>query len=328
MFLNLIRVVYVIISAFVWALFYYNIGYSVSYLLLGALIGIVVSGVLVFVETRLQKGPLKSIIAASIGLILGTIIANLLAYSISFLPFFERSQVFVICNLIMAYLFVAIFLKKKEELFQILSFSSTGKTDKSSGKPKLLDTSVIIDGRIADISETVFLEGPLSIPQFILNELQFIADSSDPLKRNRGRRGLDVLNKIQKQTKVSVRIQDTDFPEIKEVDSKLIRLAQVTNAKVITNDYNLNKIAELQEVEVLNINDLSNALKPVVLPGEEMTIQIIKEGKEFNQGVGYLDDGTMVVVEHGASKMGHKVDVVVTSVFQTSAGRMIFTKIR
>jgi uncharacterized protein YacL len=193
---------------------------------------------------------------------------------------------------------------------------------------KILDTSVIIDGRIADVCETGFLEGVFILPQFILHELQHIADSPDAMKRARGRRGLDILHKIQKMSHISVRIVEEDFPNIREVDSKLVALAKVINAKVITNDFNLNKVAELQGVTVLNINELANSLKPVVLPGETMKVFILKEGKEYNQGVAYLDDGTMVVVENGRRLIGKNADVTVTSVLQTTAGRMIFSKLK
>ncbi len=191
---------------------------------------------------------------------------------------------------------------------------------------KILDTSVIIDGRIADICETGFLEGVFVLPQFILQELQHIADAAEPMKRARGRRGLDILHKVQKMSRITVRIVDEDFPKINEVDAKLVALAKLLNAKVITNDFNLNKVAELQGVSVLNINELANSLKPVVLPGETMKVFILKEGKEYNQGVAYLDDGTMVVVENGRRLIGKNADVTVTSVLQTTAGRMIFSK--
>jgi uncharacterized protein YacL len=193
---------------------------------------------------------------------------------------------------------------------------------------KILDTSVIIDGRIADVCEAGFLEGVFVLTQFILQELQHIADSSDPVKRARGRRGLDILHKIQKMSHITVRIVDEDFPKIKEVDSKLVALARLLNAKVITNDFNLNKVAELQGVSVLNINELANALKPVVLPGETIKVFILKEGKEYNQGVAYLDDGTMVVIENARRLIGKNAEVTVTSVLQTTAGRMIFTKLK
>jgi uncharacterized protein YacL len=191
----------------------------------------------------------------------------------------------------------------------------------------LLDTSVIIDGRIADIFQTKFVEGRLVIPRFVLKELQQIADSQDSLKRNRGRRGLDILNKIQKDAALDVKIQEEDFPETKEVDAKLVKLAKLLGAKIFTNDFNLNKIAELQGISVLNINELANALRPVMLPGESMDIKISKEGKEYNQGIAYLDDGTMVVVDNSKHMIGQVARVVVTSVLQTSAGRMIFARL-
>lgn len=198
----------------------------------------------------------------------------------------------------------------------------------TSGKDllKILDTSAIIDGRIADLCKTGFLEGVLIIPHFVLNELQKIADSSDPLRRNRGRRGLDILNKIQKENQVAVRIFDMDYEDLAEVDTKLLRLARELEAKVVTNDFNLNKVAELYGVEVLNINDLSNAIKPVVLPGEEMIVHVLRDGKEYGQGIGYLEDGTMIVVESGKNFIGLNIEILVTSVLQTSAGRMIFAK--
>ena len=194
--------------------------------------------------------------------------------------------------------------------------------------PKLLDTSVIIDGRVADLCETGFLDGTFLVPHFILDELQHIADSSDSLKRARGRRGLDILNKIQKMGEVDVRIIDEDFPHVKEVDAKLVVMAKKMNAKIITNDLNLNKVAELQGVRVLNINELCNALRPIVLPGETIRVFVLKEGKEAGQGVAYLDDGTMIVVDNARRCIGRTVDVVVTSVLQTTAGRMIFTRLK
>jgi uncharacterized protein YacL len=187
---------------------------------------------------------------------------------------------------------------------------------------------VIIDGRIADITETGFVEGPLLIPQFILSELQHIADSSDPVKRTRGKRGLEILHHIQKQVNVDVRIVDNDYPAVKEVDAKLIELAKEVRGKIVTNDSNLNKVAELQGIVVLNINELANSLKPVVLPGEEMNVKILKEGKEVGQGVAYLDDGTMIVVDNGRRQIGKTIDVIVTSVLQTPAGRMIFARLK
>ncbi len=200
------------------------------------------------------------------------------------------------------------------------------KSNNAKNQFKVLDTSAIIDGRIADLCKTGFLEGVLIIPTFVLSELQKIADSADPLRRNRGRRGLDILNKIQKENLVAVRIFDRDYDNLAEVDTKLLRLSKELEAKVVTNDYNLNKVAELYGVHVLNINDLSNAIKPVVIPGEEMVVHVLRDGKEHGQGIGYLEDGTMIVVEGGKSYIGLDIEILVTSILQTSAGRMIFAK--
>jgi uncharacterized protein YacL len=222
---------------------------------------------------------------------------------------------------------IRIGLKKGEDL-QLSGWKLFSKNPPRTENAKILDTSVIIDGRIADITETGFLEGPLLIPQFVLSELQHIADSSDSIKRTRGKRGLDVLHHIQKQAGIDVKIVDKDYPVIKEVDTKLIELAKEVRGKIITNDSNLNKVAQLQGIEVLNINELANSLKPVVLPGEEMNVKILKEGKETGQGVAYLDDGTMIVVDNGRRNIGKTIDVIVTSVLQTPAGRMIFARLK
>lgn len=282
-----------------------------------------------FLEELILKIPAMDFLFGIMGMILGLIVATLLSQAINVIP---------VINLIVP-VFLAVFLgyfgfrlgfKKRDELLSLFSLGKFSKNAKKEGKiqyeSKILDTSVIIDGRIADICKTGFIEGKLIIPGFVLEELQHIADSSDALKRNRGRRGLDILNKIQKELNIKVNIYEGDFEDIQEVDSKLVRLAKVLEGKVVTNDYNLNKVCELQGVPVLNINDLSNAVKPVVLPGEELNVHVIKDGKEHNQGIAYLDDGTMIVVEGGREYIGHHLDVLVTSVLQTSAGRMIFAK--
>ncbi|MCB1176944.1 MAG: TRAM domain-containing protein [Leptospiraceae bacterium] len=199
--------------------------------------------------------------------------------------------------------------------------------DEEEVRDKILDTSVVIDGRILDIADTHFIDGPLILPNFVLREIQLISDSSDPIKRARGRRGLDMLNKLQRKGSIEVKITYTDYTDTREVDAKLIKLARDTGAKLVTNDFNLNKVAELQGVKVLNLNNLANALKPVVLPGEEFSIQVIKEGKDEDQGIGYLEDGTMVVIENGGHLVGKEVKVTVTSIIQTAAGKMIFTKV-
>jgi uncharacterized protein YacL len=216
---------------------------------------------------------------------------------------------------------------QKGEMLNLSALGVFGKDVTVRNSYKILDTSVIIDGRIADIADTGFLDGILVIPQFVLRELQLVADSSDSMKRNRGRRGLDVLQRIQKMPHANVQIVEEDFPEVREVDLKLIELAKVYEGKIVTNDFNLNKVAQLRGVDVLNINELANALKPIVLPGETMRVFILKEGKEYNQGVAYLDDGTMVVVDNAKRMISKTIDVTVTSVLQTTAGKMIFGKL-
>ncbi|MBS3975610.1 MAG: PIN/TRAM domain-containing protein [Syntrophomonadaceae bacterium] len=284
-----------------------------------------------WLETRMHKMPTQDIIGGVIGLILGLIIANLFGASFQRLPYVGY-YLPIVGSLILGYLGWSFGVKKREELLSpFLFFQRSGSKEKASkveskSQYKILDTSVIIDGRIADICKSGFIDGTLIIPSFVLEELRHIADSSDLLKRNRGRRGLDILNRIRKELDVMVRIHEKDYEDLAEVDSKLVRLAKEMGAQVITNDYNLNKVAELQGIRVLNINELANAVKPVVLPGEEMQVQVIKDGKEAGQGVAYLDDGTMIVVENGRRYIGQNIAVLVTSVLQTAAGRMIFAK--
>lgn len=285
-----------------------------------------------YMEKSIQRIPANEILFGSLGAIIGLVIASLIGALFAHVSFF-MTVLAVVLAIVMATIGADVAVRKREELTSLfLNLKKTGSSkDKKSkggakGDAKVLDTSVIIDGRIFDICQTGFVEGSLIIPTFVLEELRHIADSSDGLKRNRGRRGLDILNKIQKELNIDVQIFEKDFPDIAEVDSKLLKLAQVLNGKVITNDYNLNKVAEFQGVPVLNINELANAVKPVVLPGEEMRIQIIKDGKESGQGIAYLDDGTMIVVEGGRRHIGETLDVIVTSVLQTAAGRMIFAR--
>ncbi len=289
------------------------------------------------VEKILSGTPTNVILVGAIGLIIGLIIAYLISSGpFKIIPFAWLGTILsVIVYALLGYLGVSIATKKREDLFglffNMIKKSSQKDKDKSQKQenklnPKILDTSVIIDGRIADICKTGFVEGTLIIPTFVLEELRHIADSSDSLKRNRGRRGLDILNKIQNELLIPVEIVEKDFEELSEVDTKLLKLAQIMNGSVITNDYNLNKVAEFQRVPVLNINELANAVKPVVLPGEEMVVQVIKDGKESGQGVAYLDDGTMIVVDGGKKFIGETIGVIVTSVLQTAAGRMIFVK--
>jgi len=283
------------------------------------------------IEKELERFTAYDIAISSVGLIIGLLIAFLLSQPIINLgiPYVGVVSSIVLYG-IFGYLGLTIPNRKKDDIQNNLGNIRRSSKDKVkfSNKtcPKVLDTSVIIDGRIADICKTGFIEGPLIIPQFILEELQHIADSSDSLKRNRGRRGLDILNKIQKELDIEVIISDRKIDDVEEVDSKLLKLTQILKGKILTNDYNLNKVAEVQGIEVLNINELANAVKPIVLPGEEMVVTIIKDGKELNQGLAYLDDGTMIVVEGGRKYIGETIDVIVTSVLQTSAGRMIFAK--
>lgn len=283
-------------------------------------------------EEILLNAPILDLIFGTIGAILGLLVAFLVNFALEGirLPIIN-DVVPILLTLVFGYLGFRVGFKKRDELLNL--FANRGNKKKTgedrelaSANIKLLDTSVIIDGRIADICKTGFLEGTIVIPQFVLEELQHIADSSDVLKRNRGRRGLDILNKIQKELPIKVEIYEGDFEDIHEVDSKLVKLAKILNGTVVTNDFNLNKVCELHKVQVLNINDLANALKPVVLPGEEMVVHVIKDGKEQDQGIAYLDDGTMIVVEDGRNYIGKTINVLVTSVLQTSAGRMIFAK--
>lgn len=290
----------------------------------GALLGIAI----ILFEIRLRKATLKRLIGAAIGSLMGIVGAYFASALIShtLLPDHSKSFVEVIVLLLMGYIGLVVGASKGE----LLNLSALGGLIGGERPPKrdykILDTSVIIDGRIADICETGFLDGILVIPQFVLRELQLVADSADSLKRNRGRRGLDILQRIQKISNVNVQILETDFPNIREVDMKLIELAKGLEGKIVTNDFNLNKVAQLQGVEVLNINELANAMKPVVLPGEIMKVFILKEGKEYNQGIAYLDDGTMVVVDNARKLIGKTIETSVTSVLQTTAGKMIFGK--
>ncbi len=317
-----------------------------------------------FVEKQLSKMPINDVIAGAVGLAIGLIIANLLGDAFARIPLVGY-YIPIIFSIVLGYLGIRITIKKRKELAgsfdfiphvlkDILRTRDSDKPHKEIREPekiselpagrakvnlvklqehkdknyKLLDTNVIIDGRIADICKTGFLEGTLLIPVFVLEELQHIADSSDTLRRVRGRRGLDILQKVREDSGLEVEVMNVDFDDVQEVDSKLVRLAQKLGGKIITNDFNLNKVAQLRGVEVLNINELSNAVKPVVIPGETMRVQVVKDGKEPGQGVAYLDDGTMIVIENGHRYLSRTISVEVTSALQTSAGRMIFAKPR
>lgn len=283
-----------------------------------------------WMEDMLFKLPVGDLLFGTLGLIIGLSVATLLGFSVKSIDLPVITEVVpVILAIVFGYLGFRLGYKKRDELLQMFNRSPVQKKRSDSEvkmTEKLLDTSVIIDGRIADISETGFIEGALIVPQFVLTELQHIADSSDTLKRTRGRRGLDILKRLQDERLSQVKIVEKDFEDITEVDLKLVRLAKQRGAQILTNDFNLNKVCDLHQVQVLNINDLANAVKPVVIPGEDMQVVIIKDGKEQHQGVAYLDDGTMIVVEGGRSYIGQAITVTVTSVLQTSAGRMIFAK--
>ena len=277
-------------------------------------------------EGKLVKMEIKELITGVSGIVIGLIIANLIGVALNGYGI-VGTGITVILNITLGVLGYRVATRKRDEL-EMPMFSKSAQTKVSAGRPKILDTSVIIDGRILDLLHTGFIEGKIVLPTFVLDELRHIADSSDSLKRNRGRRGLDILNEIQKQLDVPVIIKEFNTKEKIEVDSKLLKMAEKMDAYVVTNDYNLNKVAEVQGVRVLNINELANAVKPMLIPGEEMTVTIIKAGKENGQGIAYLNDGTMIVIEGGSERIGETLQVVVTSVLQTSAGRMIFTKIK
>ena len=282
----------------------------------------------IFFEIRLEKASLKRLLGAAFGSILGILGAFMISYLLSLTAIAPNAKSFYQVTLLLLMAYVGLVLgSNKGELLNLGALGGLFTTEKQSRKNfKVLDTSVIIDGRIADVCETSFVDGMLIVPQFVLRELQLVADSSDPMKRNRGRRGLDILARMQKMSNITVQIVEEDFPQVREVDLKLIELARVYEGKIVTNDFNLNKVAQLQGVSVLNINELANALKPVVLPGEIMRVFILKEGKEYNQGVAYLDDGTMVVVDNAKKMISKTIDISVTSVLQTTAGKMIFGK--
>ncbi|HLS66390.1 MAG TPA: PIN/TRAM domain-containing protein [Pseudogracilibacillus sp.] len=308
---------------------------ALIFLFLTYLLADYIVGFLKWVEEGLIKIPVVDLFFGTVGLIIGLFVAYLINVPLQDIGLKIVSEILpLFLTIIIGYLGFQVGFRRREEIMNLLMLARKDKSKKQTSeqetdygvKPKILDTSVIIDGRIADICQTNFLEGTIVIPQFILEELQHIADSSDVLKRNRGRRGLDILNRIQKELDIQVEIYENDFEDVQEVDSKLVRLAKVINGIVVTNDFNLNKVCDFHGVSVLNINDLANAVKPVVLPGEELVVQVIKDGKEQRQGIAYLDDGTMIVVEDGQDYIGKTIEVLITSVLQTSAGRMIFAK--
>lgn len=318
----------------VMALFGYYSGFLLigSYLaketILGTGVGLAIGAFVVLLDFYFKKVTVRNILAILLGILLGLILSKFLVSALAYAPIAEATlnKIGLLSALVFSYLGIVTIFRGQDEFAVMIPFVKL--ESKSAGEQKIIiDTSVIIDGRIADICETAFLGGKIIVPRFVLKELQLIADSADDLKRNRGRRGLDVLNRIKNNPNVEVRVHEMDFPEHATVDAKLVKLGQVMGGKIFTNDYNLNKIAELQGVPVLNINELANALKPIVMPGELLEVKILKEGKEPEQGVAYLDDGTMVVVDAGRKKIGQTIPVTITSVLQTSAGRMIFAKV-
>jgi uncharacterized protein YacL len=292
---------------------------------IAAISGAAAAALMIVFELRVRALSLKRLIGAVVGSILGIfgafLFSAVLRNSIPVGGMQDLLQILVL--LFMSYVGLVVG-ASKGALLNLAALGDLFNTEASTGTQKILDTSAIIDGRIADMADTGFLEGTLAVPEFVLHELQMVADSSDGSKRQRGRRGLDILQRMQSNTQLTIEIIEEDFPQIKEVDLKLIELAKKLRAKIVTNDFNLNKVAHLHKVPVLNINDLANSLRPVVLPGEKMNIVILKEGKEYNQGVGYLDDGTMVVVDHARRLIGRAIEITVTSVLQTASGKMIF----
>ncbi len=335
MLLNIIRAVFILVAA--------GLGVRLAPGARSASLGIVflmsfvaIALVVLTIDLLTPRKRIQTISAVYFGLIVGLILSNYLQiavepalsmfYTQSITPTGLKETVEALLTAIICYICVSTLIQTKDDFRFLIPYMEFSKEVKGS-RPLVLDTSVIIDGRIADVAEAHVLDQPLVVPRFVLQELQGIADSSDKLRRNRGRRGLDILNKLQKSQGVEVKIYDAEIAEmagIREVDQKLVILAKHLGGKVVTNDYNLNKIAKLQGVEVINLNDLANALKPIVLPGETLNVKLIKRGEEPGQGVGYLDDGTMVVTEHGVHHLGELVRLTVTSVLQTSAGRMIF----
>lgn len=313
--------------------------YTLAIGTVGALFGLIATPYFTTVPVRFIRRMLirvsaENLLAGLIGLVSGLLVAALLTFPLSQLPAPFGSILPFVAVVLFGYFGVALFVMRQADMMNVLAnlgrgadmASSAGGGWGQNGRTILLDTSVIIDGRVADIAKTGFLPGTLLIPRFVLNELQYIADSADALRRQRGRRGMEVLAELQKVSAVTVRISDIDVEGVREVDDKLIILARQLRCPILTNDYNLNRVAELQGVTILNINELANAVKSVVLPGESMEIAIIQEGKEPSQGVGYMDDGTMVVVENGSRYIGQTHPVTVTKVLQTAAGRMIFAR--
>jgi uncharacterized protein YacL len=316
-----IRVLFIVISILVGA-------QTIHPMLTGIWLGALVSGLIILSEIAVRKVSVRGLSSTVFGLILGLIMSKLVgdAFSFTQLPPEILYNTRIILTLVFCYLGMVLGLRGKDQFNIVIPYVRLHRQDQAD-EVIVMDTSAIIDGRIQDVLKTKFLEGTIVIPRFVLKELQQIADSTDPLKRQRGRRGLEILNAIRKEASINIQLNEEEFPEIKEVDAKIVKLAQLLEGKVLTVDYNLNHVASLQGVTVLNINELANAIKSVVFPGEHMHVKLLKEGKEYNQAIGYLDDGTMVVVEEARKFIGQDAKVVVTSVLQTPAGKMIFTKL-
>lgn len=322
----IIRVIFAAICAAAGYLGAWQLYHDQASALMGLAVGIGAAVVVMLVEQSIRKAPFGEVAGGVVGLMFGLLGAWLAALPLSLVPASPLSAVItVLLSAVFGYAGLTIGITRSAS-FDFSRLKGVFTDTEHGADIKILDTSAIIDGRIADVCETGFVGGTLIIPQFVLKELQYIADSSDSMKRAKGRRGLDILHRIQKMTGLTVEIVDEDFPKIREVDDKLVALARKMGAKIVTNDFNLNKVAVLQGVTVLNINELSNAVKPLVLLGEVMRVFVMKEGKEPGQGVAYLDDGTMIVVENGRRLIGKTIEVTVTSVLQTTAGRMIFTR--
>ena len=326
--LRFVRIGFVIISALLGSQL---VGQSVEFpLWLRAVMGAGAGAVLVLIEAmshRIGRVSVRGFSAAVFGLLFGLIMAKLVSDAIALIPFSVATiaNIRVIMTWVFCYLGMAMALRGRDEFSVIIPYVRLSRRDRGE-ETYLVDTSAIIDGRLLDLCKARFVEGRLIVPRFVLRELQTVADSTDPIKRSRGRRGLEILNQLRQLPTIDVRIHEEELPGIAEIDAKLVKLGQVLGMQVITNDYNLNRIAEFQDVRVLNVNELSQALRPVVLPGESLEVKPLKEGKEHNQAVAYLDDGTMVVVENGRSLIGQTIKGVVTSVLQTAAGRMVFVR--
>jgi uncharacterized protein YacL len=323
-----VRVGFVIISAILGASI---IGYGPMWPVWARMLqGAAAGTLLVLLEAaihRIGRVSVRGFSSAVFGLLFGLIMAKLVSDAISLIPFQISTMGAIRVSLTWAfcYLGMTMALRGRDEFSVIIPYVRLSRHDRGE-ESYLVDTSAVIDGRLADLCKTRFIEGRLIVPRFVLKELQTVADSTDPIKRSRGRRGLEVLNQLRQINSVDVRIHEEDFPAIKETDEKLVKLAQILGTRIITNDYNLNKVAEFQNIGVLNVNELAQALRPMVLPGEMLDIKPIKEGKEHHQAIGYLDDGTMVVIENGRSLIGQTIRGMVTSVLQTSAGRMVFVR--